>query len=87
MCLKGRLSRCASRNFPTRHSACTGVIEAVLSEKAGGSGGIDMIVARHKLETVFSDAALAEAAAVAVSEEEALDRGLPRPAGARGVHH
>lgn len=61
--------------FPTRHSACTGVIEAVLSEKAGGSGGIDMIVARHKLETVFSDAALAEAAAAAVSEEEALAEG------------
>ncbi len=61
--------------FPTRHSACTGVIEAVLSEEGGGSGGIDMIVARHKLETVFSESALAEAAQVAVDEAEALAEG------------
>ncbi|MCI8367260.1 MAG: VacB/RNase II family 3'-5' exoribonuclease [Eggerthellaceae bacterium] len=58
--------------FPTRRSACTGVIEAVLAEDGQGSGGIDLIVARHKLETVFSEAALAEAAAAAVNEAEAL---------------
>lgn len=61
--------------FPTRHSACTGVIEAVLSEEGGGSGGIDMIVARHKLETVFSESALAEAAQATVDEAEALSEG------------
>lgn len=61
--------------FPTRRSACTGVIEAVLSEEGGGSGGIDMIVARHKLETVFSEAALAEAASAAVDEDGALAEG------------
>lgn len=61
--------------FPTRRSACTGVIEAVLSEEAGGSGGIDMIVARHKLETVFSEPALQEAGAAAVNEAEAIADG------------
>lgn len=61
--------------FPTRRSACTGVIEAVLAEDGKGSGGIDLIVARHKLETVFSEAALEEAAAAAVNEAEALAEG------------
>ncbi len=62
--------------FPTRKSAATGHIEEVIADAADEVRvGVDLIVARHKLETVFSDGALAEAAAAVLDAEGALAAG------------
>lgn len=58
----GALVRVRIAQFPTRHSAATGVVEEVLGQAGDGTLGVDVIIARHKLETRFSEAALAQAA-------------------------
>ncbi len=58
----GALVRVRIAQFPTRKSAATGHIEEVIADAADEVRvGVDLIVARHKLETVFSDGALAAA--------------------------
>ena len=55
----GALVRVRIAQFPTRHTAATGVIEEVLGMADDAAMGVDLIVARHKLETIFSEGALA----------------------------
>ena len=56
----GALVRVRIAQFPTRRSAATGFVEEVLADTSDAPGaGIDLIVGRHKLETVFSEGALA----------------------------
>ncbi len=72
----GALVRVRIAQFPTAKSAATGHIEEVIAEAADDARvGVDLIIARHKLETVFSKGALAEAAAATVDEEGALAAG------------
>lgn len=72
----GALVRVRISQFPTRHSAATGIIEEVIAERSDTPQvGIDLIVGRHKLETVFSEGALADAAAAVLDEEGALAAG------------
>ena len=61
--------------YPTRHTAATGVVEEVLGRAGDDDLAIDLIVARHKLETTFSEAALEEAARAEVDVEGALASG------------
>ena len=71
----GSLVRVRITAFPTRRTAATGVVEEVIG-RAGDEGvGVDLIVARHKLETAFSDGALAEARAAVLDEAGALVEG------------
>ncbi len=62
-------------SFPTRSSAATGVVEEVLGDFGDERVPIDLIVARYKLETRFSDAALEEASKVQLDEQGALNSG------------
>ncbi|WP_288071350.1 ribonuclease R family protein [Adlercreutzia caecimuris] len=72
----GALVRVRIAQFPTRKSAATGHIEEVIADAADEVRvGVDLIVARHKLETAFSDGALAEAAAAVLDAEGALVAG------------
>ena len=67
----GAIVRVRITTFPSRHTAATGVVEEVIGD-ADDDVLIDLIVARHKLETAFSEAALAEAATAAVDVDDAL---------------
>lgn len=71
----GALVRVRVTQFPTRHTAATGVVEEVIGTAEEATLGVDVIVARHKLETEFSAAALAEARAAVLDEEGALASG------------
>ena len=72
----GALVRVRIAQFPTRRSAATGFVEEVLADTSDAPGaGIDLIVGRHKLETVFSEGALADAAAATLDAEGALAAG------------
>lgn len=71
----GSLVRVRIAQFPTRKTAATGVIEEVIGMEGDASVGVDLIVARHKLETRFSDAALREAKAAVLDEASALADG------------
>ena len=72
----GALVRVRIAQFPTRKSAATGFVEEVLAETSDAPcAGIDLIIGRHKLETAFSEGALAEAADAQVDAEGALAEG------------
>lgn len=72
----GALVRVRIAQFPSRRSAATGFVEEVLADTADTRvAGIDLIVGRHKLETVFSEGALADAAAAVLDAEGALAAG------------
>ena len=71
----GAIVRVRIAQFPSRNSAATGHIEEVLEHVDGLDEGIDAVVARHKFETAFSDAALAEAHGASVDEVGALASG------------
>ena len=71
----GSLVRVRITAFPTRHTAATGVVEEVIGQAGDEGVGVDLIVARHKLETAFSDGALAEARAAVLDEAGALAEG------------
>ncbi|HIW76173.1 MULTISPECIES: ribonuclease R family protein [Gordonibacter] len=68
----GALVRVRVTEFPTRNTAAMGIIEEVLGMADDARVSVDVIVARHKLETSFSDAALAEARAAELDETGAL---------------
>ena len=70
----GAIVRVRIAQFPSRNSAATGHIEEVLEHVDGLDEGVDAVVARHKFETAFSDAALAEA------HGASIDRGRLRRA-------
>ena len=71
----GSLVRVRITAFPTRHTAATGVVEEVIGQAGDEGVGVDLIVARRKLETAFSDGALAEARAAVLDEAGALAEG------------
>lgn len=71
----GAIVRVAMTTYPSRKEAATGVVVEVLGERDDERVPIDLIIARHKLETTFSNAALDEADAAAVDVEEALAGG------------
>lgn len=71
----GAIVRVRIAQFPSRNSAATGHIEEVLEHVDGLDEGVDAVVARHKFETTFSDAALAEARGASVDEVGALASG------------
>ena len=71
----GSLVRVRITTFPSRNTAATGAIEEVLGRADDESVAIDLVVARHKLETAFSEGALAEARAAVLDEDGALTEG------------
>ena len=71
----GAIVRVRIAQFPSRNSAATGHIEKVLEHVDGLDEGVDAVVARHKFETAFSDAALAEARGASIDEVGALASG------------
>ena len=71
----GSLVRVRIEMFPARNTAATGVVEEVIGRADDEDVGVDLIVARHKLETAFSEGALAEARAAVLDEEGALAAG------------
>ncbi len=71
----GDLVRVRMVEYPTRHSAATGVVEEVLGREEDVRLDGELVIARHKLETAFSDAALAEAAEARVDADGALSAG------------
>ena len=71
----GAIVRVRIAQFPSRNSAATGHIEEVLEHVDGLDKGVDAVVARHKFEIAFSDAALAEARGASIDEVGALASG------------
>lgn len=71
----GALVRVRISTYPSRNTAATGVVEEVLGEADEPRLGVESIIARHKLETRFSDACLKEADGLRLDVEAALSRG------------
>lgn len=71
----GTMVRVRIMNFPSHTAAATGVIEEVIGQCEDEEVAIDLIVARHKLETRFSDGALGEARAARLDVMAALASG------------
>lgn len=71
----GALVRVRISTYPSRNTAATGVVEEVLGEADEPCIGVESIIARHKLETRFSDACLKEADGLRLDVEAALSRG------------
>lgn len=71
----GSLVRVRIVQFPTRKTAATGVIEEVIGQEGDARIGIDLIVAKNKLETEFSEAAIEQARAARLDELGALAQG------------
>ena len=71
----GAIVRVRIAQFPSRNSAATGHIEEVIEHVDGLDEGVDAVVARHKFETAFSDAALVEARGASIDEVGALASG------------
>lgn len=68
----GDIVRVRISSYPTRHAPAQGTVEEVLGHAGDTGADVASIVARHKLETRFSDAALEEARRVRDDAEEAL---------------
>lgn len=71
----GALVRVRISTYPSRNTAAAGVVEEVLGEADEPRIGVESIIARHKLETRFSDACLKEADGLRLDVEAALSRG------------
>ncbi len=71
----GALVRVRISTYPSRNTAATGVVEEVLGEADEPRIGVESVIARHKLETRFSDACLKEADGLRLDVEAALSRG------------
>ena len=71
----GALVRVRIATYPSCNTAATGVVEEVLGEADEPRIGVESIIARHKLETRFSDACLKEADGLRLDVEAALSRG------------
>lgn len=57
----GALVRVRISTYPSRNTAATGVVEEVLGEADAPRLGIESVIARHKIETRFSEACRTEA--------------------------
>ena len=71
----GSLVRVRITAFPTRNTAATGAIEEVLGRADDESVAVELVIARHKLETAFSEGTLAEARAAVLDADGALADG------------
>lgn len=71
----GSLVRVRIVQFPSRSTAATGVVEEVIGMEDDARIGIDLIVAKNKLETEFSNAAIEQACAARLDELGALAEG------------
>lgn len=71
----GALVRVRITAFPSRNTAATGVVEEVIAQSGDEDTAIDLIVARHKLETRFSEGALEEARVAVLDETGAFAQG------------
>lgn len=71
----GAVVRVAITTWPDRNTAATGTVVEVIGDEDDERVPIDLIVARHKLETSFSEAAMAQADAAEVDAEGALAEG------------
>lgn len=71
----GAVVRVRITTFPDRNVAATGEVIEVLGDEDDERLPIDLIVARNKLETTFSQEALQQADSAAVSADDALDSG------------
>lgn len=71
----GALVRVRIETYPSRRSAATGVVEEVLGEAGESRIGVESIIARHRLETRFSEACLKEAEGLRLDAGAALARG------------
>lgn len=71
----GAVVRVAITTFPDRNTAATGQVLEVLGDEDDERVAIDLIVARSKLETSFSEAALEQAAGAEVAPDDALASG------------
>ena len=82
----GALVRVRIATYPSRNTAATGVVEEVLGEADEPRIGVESIIARHKLETRFSDACLKEADGLRLDVEAGAFARLCRPARSLRVH-
>lgn len=71
----GSLVRVRLTTFPGKGQAATGVVEEVLGDYDDRSADVDVIIARHKLETAFSEGCLEQAAAAQLDIDQALRSG------------
>lgn len=71
----GDIVRVRMVEYPSRNTAATGVIEEVIGSEESKTLPIDVIIARHKLETTFSEASLAQVAEVQVDDAALLAEG------------
>lgn len=71
----GAIVRVRMREYPSRNTAATGVVEEVLGMEGQPGMDIEAIVARYKLLTRFSEAALQQAEEAQVAVEDALAAG------------
>ena len=71
----GAIVRVEMTTYPSRREAATGRVVEVLGSEDDERVPIDLIIARHKLETAFSEATLAQAGEAVVDAEGALADG------------
>ncbi|MGI6105724.1 MAG: ribonuclease R [Raoultibacter sp.] len=69
--------------YPGRNTAATGYIEEVIGEQDSATLPIDIIVARHKLETEFSPSSLDEAALIEFDVRKVIAEGYRDLSGRR----
>lgn len=71
----GDIVRVRITTFPSRNTAAAGEIEEVIGHDGDQSFAIDLVIARRKLETEFSDASIAQSEQAQVDEDGALTKG------------
>jgi len=71
----GDIVRVRITEYPTARSAALGVVEEVIGHEGDEALGVELIIARHKLATAFSDAALEQARKAALDIPAALADG------------
>lgn len=74
----GDIVRVRMTVYPSRREPAQGVVEEVLGRAGDVGVDIEMVIARHKLETRFSDAAIEEVRDAEVDDEGALASGRYR---------
>lgn len=71
----GDIVRVRLTAYPSRREPAQGVVEEVLGHAGDAGVDVDLILARHKIETRFSPEALADVADASVDAQEALASG------------
>lgn len=74
----GDIVRVRMTVYPSRREPAQGVVEEVLGHSGDSGVDVELVIARHKLETRFSDAALEEVRDVRVDAQGALASGRYR---------